>query len=96
MAQATKKYLKAKDQKDRDIETQFIKPETLEEEKKKILSRFARSHSGENADFNTEQIYELIKRRMMKENKENPDLGNRNFMLPSYHKKTFFKGATHL
>ena len=33
---------------------------------------------------------------MIKENKENPDLGNRNFMLPSYHKKTFFKGATQL
>ena len=29
-------------------------------------------------------------------NIENPDLGTRNFMLPSYHTKTHFKGATGL
>jgi len=38
----------------------------------------------------------MIKKRMEKENTECPDLGTRNFMLPSYHQKTFYKAATSL
>ena len=40
----------------------------------------------------------MIKKKHEKKerNTENPDLGNRNFMIPSYHTKTHFKGATGL
>ena len=35
----------------------------------------------------------MIRNKLDKSNYENPDLGNRNFMLPSYHAKTHFKAA---
>ena len=44
----------------------------------------------------TEQIHNLVLNKLNKSNRENPDLGNRNYMLPSYHAKTNFKGATAL
>lgn len=46
--------------------------------------------------INTEEIYKLIQKRMKKRSIENPDLGHRNFILPSYHTKTYYKGATSL
>ena len=76
----------------------MFRPEFLEEEKKKILARFAKSKTTSENDISTEQIYQIIKKKVEKKEKniENPDLGNRNFMLPSYHTKTHFKGATGL
>ena len=59
--------------------------EILEQEKKKILSRLSKSSSKAPQDLNTEAIYKMIRKKMEKVNVENPDLGNRNYMLPSYH-----------
>jgi hypothetical protein len=38
----------------------------------------------------------MIKKKYGKVNKENPDLGVQNYMLPIYHQKLHFKGATSL
>ena len=39
----------------------------------------------------------MVEKKLKKgSGQEYNDLGNRNFMLPSYHKKTHFKAATHI
>lgn len=54
-------------------------------------------HNRKESELDTEQLYNKLKKKM-EGNKSSisPDLGHRNFMLPSYHEKTHFKGATTL
>ena len=72
----------------------MLTPEVFDRERKQLIERFSRSKIGIVPD--AEQIYKMIKKKYEKINVENPDLGVRNFMLPIYHQKMHFKGATSL
>ena len=93
MPAATKKYLETKKKLTKKMGSHMIKPEILEQEKKRIMARLHKTGSSAAQDLNTEQVYNLIKKRAARFNNENPDLGTRNYMLPSYHTKTHYKGA---
>jgi len=95
MPAAQKKYIDMKKKLSKKRGHEVMRPEVLELEKKRLMARLSKSSSGAQ-ELNTEAIYNMIKKRMEKENTENPDLGTRNFMLPSYHQKTFYKAATSL
>ena len=54
------------------------------------------NHRNEN-ELDTEQLYKKLQNKIRgNPSSVSPDLGHRNFMLPSYHEKTHFKGATAL
>lgn len=54
-------------------------------------------HNRKESDIDTEQVYVKLQKKMAgKKSSVSPDLGHRNYMLPSYHEKTHFKGATTL
>ena len=58
MPQATVKFHKLKENNAKKMGSQIFRPEFLEQEKKKILARFAKSKvSNAGQDISTEQIY---------------------------------------
>jgi|APSaa5957512535_1039671.scaffolds.fasta_scaffold88312_1 hypothetical protein len=73
-----------------------IDPEVLKKEKDKIVARMVKNNMKES-EINTEEVYKKLQKKVEgKKSKENPDFGTRNYMLPSYHEKTHFKGALSL
>ena len=73
----------------------FERSREFEQERQRLKKQFANSAFGK--DISTIEIFDIIRKKWHKEmNKEVVDLGNRNFMLPSYHTKTHFKAATSL
>ena len=67
----------------------------FESQKKTILNLLKKSQPDYTPTLL--DLIDLYKKKMAKKgNKETIDYGTRNFMLPSYHKKTHFKGATSL
>jgi hypothetical protein len=60
------------------------------------MQNLSRSAIPGQPEPSTESIHNMMLKNIKKQNIENPDLGNRNYMLPSYHKKTHFKAATTL
>ncbi len=76
--------------------TIIVEPEVLKKEKDKLVARMVKNNMKES-EINTEEVYKKLQKKMEgKQSKECPDFGNRNYMLPTYHEKTHFKGALSL
>jgi len=73
---------------DKDI---VVNERIFEYEKKKLSKQFKKY----GRDSPTAQdVYTEIKKKILKfNNKETIDLPHRNFLLPSYHSKTYFKSG---
>jgi len=93
LPQATRTYLKRLAQ---VAPHTHVEPDVLKAEKDKLVARMVRNNMKES-EINTEEVYKKLQKKMEgKRSKEAPDFGNRNYMLPTYHEKTHFKGAVSL
>jgi hypothetical protein len=94
LPQATRKYMKQLEQ--APPHAIIVEPDVLKAEKDKLVARMVRNNMKES-EINTEEVYKKLQKKMEgKRSKEAPDFGNRNYMLPTYHEKTHFKGAVSL
>lgn len=93
LPQATRQYLKQLEQ---VAPHAHVEPDVLKAEKDKLVARMVKNNMKES-EINTEEVYKKLQKKMEgKRSKEAPDFGNRNYMLPTYHEKTHFKGAVSL